>query len=166
VTKERVFVGMGSNVGARLARLRAAAKALGRLPGTSLAKTSPVYATSPVGPRQRDFLNAAAEVRTSLPPPALLKALKEIEVRLGRKARRKWGPREIDLDILFYGRRKVRTGSLRVPHPRLGERKFVLVPMAALAPRFRDPVTGRTLSALAGRLTAPDQRITVYRHRL
>ncbi len=162
----RVFIGLGSNVGDRLRRLRAAVGDLRRLPETSVAGVSPVYETSPVGPRQGNFLNAAAEVRTSLEPLELLRSLKLLESRLGRRRRKKWGPREIDLDILFYGARVVRKGVLRVPHPRLRERKFVLAPLAALAPRFKDPVTGRTLAALARRLTAPDQRIRVYRKTL
>jgi 2-amino-4-hydroxy-6-hydroxymethyldihydropteridine diphosphokinase len=163
VAGERIFIGLGSNVGDRLALLKAAVRALKTLPGTRVAGLSPVYETSPVGPRQRNFLNAAAELRTSLSPSELLKGLKALEAGLGRRRRRKWGPREIDLDILYYGRRKARAGTPRLPHPRVRERKFALLPVAALAPRFKDPAANETVAALARRLTAPDQSIRVYR---
>ena len=84
---------------------------------------------------------------------------------LGRRRRRKWGPREIDLDVLYFGRRVVRRGGLSVPHPRRAERLFVLRPLADLAPRFKDPVLGVTVAALLRRLTAPDQSIRVFRTR-
>jgi 2-amino-4-hydroxy-6-hydroxymethyldihydropteridine diphosphokinase len=163
---DRVFVGLGSNVGDRLGKLKAAAGALDGLPSTRVVGRSPVYETSPVGPRQRDFLNAVVEVRTAAEPAEFLRCLQGIERRLGRRRRAKWGPREIDLDILFHGRRRVRAGKLSVPHPRLRERLFVLRPLADLAPRFKDPVSGASVRALLGRLTAPDQRIRVFRKRL
>jgi 2-amino-4-hydroxy-6-hydroxymethyldihydropteridine diphosphokinase len=134
-----------------------------RLPCTKILRFSRVYETSPVGPRQRDFLNAAAELRTALPPVELFRALKRIERSLGRRTGKKWGPREIDLDLLFYGSRRVGTAALRIPHPRLHERKFVLRPLADIAPRFRDPVTRLTAAALLRRLTAPDQRVNLYK---
>jgi 2-amino-4-hydroxy-6-hydroxymethyldihydropteridine diphosphokinase len=125
-----------------------------------------VYETSPVGPRQRWFLNAVAELRTALPPTELLSRLKALERRLGRKRRsRRWGPREIDLDLLFYGRRRLRGRGLVVPHARLRERKFVLRPLADLAPAFRDPVTGLTVRTLLRRLTDPAQTVRLYRRK-
>lgn len=157
MTAERVFVGLGSNVGRRERFLARALAALDVLPGTRVVAASPVYETSPVGPRQRAFLNMAAELRTSLAPAPLLKAMKAAERRLGRVRRRRWGPREIDLDLLAYGRRRVDSGGLVLPHPRMAERKFVLKPLSDLAPRYRP--------ALA-RLTAPDQRVTLFRRSL
>ena len=149
-----------------MGHLKGAVEALGFLPRTRVLRRSPVYETSPVGPRQRDFLNAVVEVRTGVPPGDLLRSLKTIERGLGRRRRKKWGPREVDLDILFYGRRCLRSGGLSVPHPRLAERLFVLRPLADLAPRFKDPASGSTVRALLGRLTAPDQSIRVFRKRL
>lgn len=146
--KERVFVGLGSNVGNRLRHLHRAAAALSGLAGTRVVKVSPVFKSSPVGPRQRDFLNAAAEIRTALRPHELLRALKSIERRLGRKRRGRWGPREIDLDILFYGRRVIRTRALTVPHRELRRRMFVLKPLSVLAPSPRLPVSGRRAAEL------------------
>lgn len=156
---DRVFLGLGSNMGRRGARLRRAARAIAALPGTRTRRVSSVYETSPVGPRQADYLNAVLEITTALAPGALLRALKKVERVLGRRRRGRWRPREIDIDILFYGRRRVRAPGLIVPHPRWKERRFVLDPLAEIAPRFRDPESGRTVAAIRAKLTAPDQRI-------
>jgi 2-amino-4-hydroxy-6-hydroxymethyldihydropteridine diphosphokinase len=162
----RAFIGLGGNVGNRLSRLRRAVQRLKDIPLTRVHRLSPVYETSPVGPRQRRFLNAVVELRTALPPSVLLRALKGLEEDLGRRRRRRWGPREIDLDILYYGSRVVRKGDLRIPHPERLKRRFVLVPLADIAPRFQDPVAERPLAALSRRLTAPDQRIRLFRETL
>lgn len=161
--KTPVYLGLGSNVGRRAERLRRAVARLGRLPGTRLGRVSPVYESSPVGPRQRWFLNAVARIETTLDPLRLLLHLKGIERDLGRRRRRRWGPREIDVDILFYGRRRRKGRRLELPHPRWRERKFVLWPLADIAPRFRDPADGRTVAALRRKLTDPDQRIRLYK---
>jgi 2-amino-4-hydroxy-6-hydroxymethyldihydropteridine diphosphokinase len=156
---ERVFLGLGSNVGPRRSRLRRAARALADLPGTRVVRASSIYETSPVGPAQADYLNAVVEIATALAPMELLRALKKLERDLGRRPRGRWRPREIDLDILFYGRRRVRAPGLVVPHPRWRERRFVLDPLAEIAPRFRDPLRGGTVARARAKLTAPDQRI-------
>lgn len=150
---------MGSNVRPRRSRLRGAARALARLPGTRVVRASSVYETSPVGPAQADYLNAVVEIATGLPPVDLLRELKLLERALGRRPRGRWRPREIDLDVLFYGRRRVHAPGLAVPHPHWRERRFVLEPLAEIAPRFRDPVTGQTVARARAKLTAPDQRI-------
>lgn len=152
---ERVFVGAGSNVGRRLIFLRRATRALSCLPGVKIVRSSPVYETSPVGPRQRDFLNAVLELRSSMGPEELLQQMKTIENALGRRRRRRWGPREIDLDLLFYGERR-RRGSLQLPHPRWKERKFVVWPLSDIAPSF-----GR-VAEVRHKLTDPDQSIRLY----
>lgn len=152
---ERVFVGVGSNVGRRLVFLRRAARALGRIPGVRVLRASPVYETSPVGPRQRDFLNAVLELRSAVGPEELLRRMKEIERALGRRVRRRWGPREIDLDLLFFGSRRSR-GVLDLPHPRWKTRKFVVWPLADLAPSFAQAARVRQ------KLTDPDQSIKLY----
>ncbi|MGQ0645762.1 MAG: 2-amino-4-hydroxy-6-hydroxymethyldihydropteridine diphosphokinase, partial [Elusimicrobiota bacterium] len=154
-----VFIGIGSNVGRRMDFLRRAAAALARLPRTRLARVSAVYETAALGPRQKDFLNAAAEIRTGLAPAALLRELKKAERLLGRRRRRRWGPREIDLDILLYGRRRFASPSLRIPHPRWRERRFVLTPLADLAPGLRDPDSGKTVRRLLGEKAVAGQRV-------
>jgi 2-amino-4-hydroxy-6-hydroxymethyldihydropteridine diphosphokinase len=166
VADERVFVGLGGNVGNRPARLTAALRALQARPDVRVVRLSPVYETSPVGPQQRDFLNAVAEIRTSLDPAALLAALKSVERSLGRRRRKAWGPREIDLDIVFYGRGAGTAPGLTWPHPRFRERKFVLQPLCDVAPRFRDPVTGLTVRALLRRLKDDDQTVRLFRRSL
>jgi 2-amino-4-hydroxy-6-hydroxymethyldihydropteridine diphosphokinase len=161
VAAERVFVGLGSNVGRRLVFLRRAVRALGRVPGVRVHRVSPVYETAPVGPRQRDFLNAAVELRFTGDPPALLGHLQSIERSLGRRWRKRWGPREIDLDLLFFGQRRCR-GTLQIPHPRWKDRKFVVWPLTDIAARFKDPTDGRSLSHARQKLTGSDQSIRLY----
>ncbi len=164
--KNKVYLGLGSNVGKRLSQLKKAAASLNRLPGTRLKKVSSVYETSPVGPRQRDYLNAVAQVETSLDPVRLLMQLQNLEKKLGRKNRGRWGPREIDLDMLFYGKRRMTGKTLSVPHPRWRDRKFVLEPLAQLSPRLRDPKSGRTVAHWRRKLTDRAQRIRLYKSSL
>ncbi|MBL0059247.1 MAG: 2-amino-4-hydroxy-6-hydroxymethyldihydropteridine diphosphokinase [Elusimicrobia bacterium] len=162
---ERVFVGLGSNVGRRLVFLRRAVRALGRVPGVRVIRVSPVYETAPVGPRQRDFLNAAVELRFRGEPLALLGHLKSIEQNLGRRRRKRWGPREIDLDLIFFGQRRC-CAALQLPHPRWKERKFVVWPLTDIAARFKDPTDGRSLAHTRQKLTGSDQSIRLYERSL
>jgi 2-amino-4-hydroxy-6-hydroxymethyldihydropteridine diphosphokinase len=158
----RVFVGLGSNVGNRARQLELALRELARLPSTRLVRNSSFYETSSVGPRQRDFLNAVVELKTTLLPEVLLQQLKELETCLGRQRRERWAPREIDLDLLFYGSHHGKTKTLTVPHPRVAERKFTLWPLAEIAPRFRHPTLGRTMARLCRELTDSRQRIKLF----
>jgi 2-amino-4-hydroxy-6-hydroxymethyldihydropteridine diphosphokinase len=138
---QRVYLGLGSNLGDRAAQLAAAVAALERA-GVAVRRRSPLYETRPVGVvDQPPFLNAVAEAETRLAPPALLAAVKAIERALGRVPGPRWGPRAIDIDILLYGDARVicREPWLEIPHPRLWERQFVLVPLADLRPDLRDP---------------------------
>lgn len=128
----RVYIGMGSNVGDRLANLQEAVDRLGRIPGLRVIRTSRVYETDPVGPTQPDYLNAVAQVETSLSARQLLDACLGVERAMGRERRERWGPRNIDLDILAYGREEIDEPGLVVPHPRMHERGFVLVPLLEL----------------------------------
>ena len=166
MTRDRVFVGLGSNVGDRRGHLRRAVKGLAALPTTRVKALSRVYETAPVGPRQRNFFNAVAELRSNLSPDRLLEELKALERALGRRKRRRWGPREIDLDLILYGARRRRTTTLHLPHPRWRERRFVLVPLMDIAPRFRDPLTGQSVTVLARKLTDPDQWIRLSKRPL
>jgi 2-amino-4-hydroxy-6-hydroxymethyldihydropteridine diphosphokinase len=147
----RAYIGLGSNAGDRLGSLRDAIAALDATDDVRVLRTSPVYATEPVGPSQPDFLNAVAEIETTLSARGLLGELKRIEAGLGRTSRERWGPREIDLDLLLYGGRVIQEDGLRVPHPELTGRAFVLVPLADLAPD--EVVPGAvTVGELLGRL--------------
>lgn len=158
----RVYLGLGSNVGNRPRALRGALKGLAGLPDTRVIRSSPFYESSPVGPSQRDFLNAAVALDTHLSAGELLKQTQALERRLGRQRRRHWGPREIDIDILFYGREQHRTPRLTLPHPEFARRKFVLWPLADLAPRLCDPRSGQTIQTLRRALQDPSQRIRPY----
>ena len=131
------YVGLGSNVGDRLEHLRHAVTLLEASDGIEVVVTSSVYETDPVGPSQPDFLNAVAEITTTLGPRELLGRLKEVESEMGRSPSVRWGPREIDLDLLLYGDQSVEEADLRVPHPRMTERGFVLVPLAEIAADVR-----------------------------
>jgi 2-amino-4-hydroxy-6-hydroxymethyldihydropteridine diphosphokinase len=145
----RAVVGVGANLGDRLATLRMAATELTRI--ARVEKTSRVYATAPVGgPPQPEFLNAAAAVVYEGAPLDLLDALLAIEARLGRVRGERWGPRTVDLDLLWIEGVAIDTPRLVVPHPRLHERAFALVPLLEVAPGARDPRTGIAYEPPAG----------------
>lgn len=147
-----VFIGLGSNLGERHRFLNAAAEELRRLPDTKVVWYSSVYETDPYGVKdQPRFLNAVGEIETSLLPPELLKELKRIEQSAGRKERERWGPREIDLDILLYDGLVFSDETVTVPHPELERRKFVLLPLREIAPDRVHPVSGMTVEELARR---------------
>ena len=128
------YVGLGANLGEREAALRQALAALGQCPGTRVLRVSPLYGSAPVDAGGPDYLNAVAEVATTLAPEALLQALQAIEQSAGRERPYRNAPRTLDLDILWFGDQVIDTPELTVPHPRMAERAFVLRPLADLAP--------------------------------
>jgi len=140
---------LGSNMGDRMANLVAARRRIGALSGVRLRASSPVYETEPVdSTAQRWFFNQVTEAETDLFPLQLLARLQHIERALGRVRTVAKGPRTIDIDILLYGQAVVRRPELEIPHPRMAERRFVLAPLADLAPDLRHPVTRRTVREL------------------
>ena len=149
----KVFVGLGSNLGERESMIRLALEDLSRLPETKLVRASSLYDTEPVGEvDQPNFLNAVAQLETELSARQLLWNLLLIEKRLGRVRTRRWGPRTMDLDLLLYGDEVIEDSDLRVPHPELAHRSFVLVPLIELDPLLVHPVTRETLLHLVSRL--------------
>ncbi|NPV53657.1 MAG: 2-amino-4-hydroxy-6-hydroxymethyldihydropteridine diphosphokinase [Firmicutes bacterium] len=129
------YLGLGSNLGDREANLRRALQLLVEGPGVTLLKVSPLYETDPVGyTEQGPFLNAVVEIETTLDPHQLLARALHVEDALGRVRPVRWGPRTVDIDILLYGNRTIRDKDLEIPHPRMWQRGFVLVPLADLNP--------------------------------
>jgi 2-amino-4-hydroxy-6-hydroxymethyldihydropteridine diphosphokinase len=146
----RVFVGLGSNVGDRAGMLNRAARDIAGSPGVKVVAWSPVYETDPVGKTdQPKFLNAVCELKTGLNPEELMRRLLAIEEGLGRIRGERWGPREIDLDILLYDGLAQAGPTVTVPHPELERRRFVLVPLRELDPDIVHPVSGMTIGELA-----------------
>lgn len=145
------YIGIGSNVGDREANCRKAIQLLaeaGRVAGISS-----FYRTEPVGyHEQEDFINAVAAIETDRTPDDLLRVCHAIEDRLGRKRGLRWGPRTADLDILLYGSQVVNQPGLAIPHPRMATRKFVLVPLAEIAPDAVNPQLHRTAAQLLDEL--------------
>lgn len=127
------YLGLGANLGDRLANLQRAVDELAAKPGIRVVRSSRVYETEPVGgPEQPEYLNAVVEVETDLDPHALLAACLAVEGAMGRVRTERWGPRPIDVDVLTYGTETIDEPDLTVPHPRMHERGFVLVPLAEL----------------------------------
>lgn len=134
----RVYVSLGSNLGNREKNLSESIRRLNCLAGTKVTGLSSLYSTGPVGYlEQGDFLNAVAELSTRLKPLELLRQLQRIEKDLGRVRTIHWGPRTVDLDILLFGNEVVNLPDLQIPHPRIEERAFVLVPLSELNPELR-----------------------------
>ncbi len=151
----RAVVGLGSNLGDRLATMRAALRELAAV--ARVEATSRVYATAPVGPPQPEYLNAAALVTWDGTARELLEALLAIEKKLGRTRGEKWGPRTIDLDVLWIEGTAVDEPGLVVPHPHLKERAFALAPMLEVAPDARDPATGEAYVVPGGEVRVVEE---------
>lgn len=139
-----VLLGLGSNLGERRKNLRYAAARLQA--SVNVERISPVYSTEPWGVvEQPEFLNICLAAETNLSPIDLLDSIKSIERAIGRKRSARWGPRHIDIDILFYNDLVIITDRLTIPHPGITERAFVLAPLADIAPHFVHPVNGKTI---------------------
>ena len=137
------WVGIGSNLNDPEQQVQRAFVALGELPDTQLRVQSSLYRTAPMGPQdQPDYINAVAEVATRLDAAALLAQLQAIETDAGRQRGIKWGPRSLDLDLLTYGKERINRPGLKVPHPGIGERNFVLLPLLSVAPELEIPGLG------------------------
>jgi 2-amino-4-hydroxy-6-hydroxymethyldihydropteridine diphosphokinase len=160
--RHQAYIGFGSNLGNRLNNCRNAIGALGALPLCSLLKTSSFYETSPVGlVEQPSFINGVVLLETSEDAHWLLRQMMEIENIFGRIRALKWGPRSIDLDLLFFDDQIINTAELSVPHPFLHERRFVLEPLNEVAPSLRHPSLGKSVADLLHDLKDGNQRVEV-----
>ncbi len=160
-----IYLSLGSNLGDREAHLRKALEKLHQK-GIVLVRESSLYETEPVDvPDQPDFLNLVCQVETPLEPESLLAACQEIESEMGRLRKADKDARNIDIDILFYGQRIVEEPFLKIPHTAWRQRNFVLIPLAEIAPNFRDPVSDQTVHALQ-RQSCDCSRVALYTDRL
>lgn len=162
------YLALGTNLGDRRGFLSAAMRALDALPSTRLDKAGWVYETAPVGPQDQGlFLNTVVRVDTRLTPRELLAAGHAIEAGLGRRSaadRRKWGPREMDVDLLLFGNCAFELADFTLPHPRMGERWFVLRPLCDIAPNLTPPGWGQTVAQALARLEKTDPACKGTRH--
>jgi 2-amino-4-hydroxy-6-hydroxymethyldihydropteridine diphosphokinase len=147
---ERVFVGLGANLGEAVRTLQLAVQQLRQLPTTQVVAVSPFYLTSPVDATGPDYTNAVVEIGTQMQPAALLQALQGIEAEHGRSRPYRHAPRTLDLDLLLYGQRVDDDPALTLPHPRLHRRAFVLRPLLDIAPALGHPLLGPLADLLPG----------------
>jgi 2-amino-4-hydroxy-6-hydroxymethyldihydropteridine diphosphokinase len=160
MSREVVYIGFGSNEGDRLDHCDRALTLLGLLPGSAVTGVSSLYETEPVVDERTDpggtwFLNGVVRLETEVAPRPLLAVCREIQQALGRDLDKRHGPRSLDLDILLYGQRIVREPNLTIPHPRLHRRRFVLEPLAELAPTLQHPLLKHSIRELLEQVTDP-----------
>lgn len=142
-------IALGSNLGDSRCILQNALAALNAADAIEVLTHSQIYETAPVGPPQPDYLNCCALIQTGLAPEALLRELLQVEAQFGRVRRERWGPRLLDLDLILFDDLVLTTPTLQIPHPRMQERAFVLVPLAEIAPNWVDPISHKTIAQLA-----------------
>lgn len=154
-----IYISLGSNLGDREKNLRDANALLAQLPQTGFVKESKIYTTAAWGKTdQPDFLNQVVAINTSLAPQQLMESLLQLEEKMGRVRNDHWGPRIIDMDILFYGDEVINTLTLHIPHPEMQHRNFVLVPLNEIAPELIHPVLKKSIAQL---LTECSDKLTV-----
>jgi len=159
------YIGIGSNMGDRLAYLREALAGIAALSGTTLVRCSRLYQTEPLGYQDQDwFLNAAIQIRTPLDPRRLIQALNRIEALAGRDRHGgvRFGPRTLDLDILLFDDRVIVEPDLEIPHPRLHKRRFVLKPLCDIDPTIVHPVLNKSVGELMAKPDIAGQRIDLF----
>ena len=157
------YLALGANLGDRQGQLQGAREALATADGIRVLAASPLYETEPVGgpPNQPLYLNAVLQVATSRSCRDLLALCQEVETRFGRYRQEPWGPRTLDIDLLFYGLETLNQPGLIIPHPRLHQRRFVLVPLADLAPDLCHPAFGRSVRQLLAAL-GDGEKVRLY----
>ncbi len=158
----QVYIGVGSNVGNKKENFLEALSRVAKLPDTKIVKESSLYESEPIGDAKEWYVNGAIEIETKFKPDMLLKKFKNIERAMGRKkVKKRWGARIIDLDILLYDAAIVKKKNLRIPHPEMSSRKFVLLPLGEIAPQVIHPELGVTISELLINVK-DDKKIHLY----
>jgi 2-amino-4-hydroxy-6-hydroxymethyldihydropteridine diphosphokinase len=158
----QVYIGVGSNLGNKKENFLEALLRVAKLPDTRILKESSLYESEPIGDAKEWYVNGAIEIETKFKPEMLLKKFKNIERAMGRKKiKKRWGARIIDLDILLYDAAIVKKKSLRIPHPEMPSRKFVLLPLSEIAPQVIHPELGVTISELLINVK-DDKKIHLY----
>ncbi|EAW34399.1 2-amino-4-hydroxy-6-hydroxymethyldihydropteridine diphosphokinase [Lyngbya sp. PCC 8106] len=153
-------IALGSNLGDSRATLEDALKTIDQTPGITLKTYSSWYKTAPIGPSQPDYLNGCAVLEVQLTPQELLTTLLAIEDKFGRVRQERWGARTLDLDVLLFGDLILETPKLQIPHPRMTERAFVLVPLAEIAPDWVEPVSGKVISQLVEKVDSSGVKLS------
>lgn len=145
----RCAIALGANLGNPQTTLESALKTLDRMPHITVERYSSWYLTKAIGPPQPDYINGCAILQTSLLPTAFMHTLLETENQFGRVRRERWGARTLDLDLLLFEDVILNSADLIIPHPRMVERAFVLIPLAEIAPDWLEPISGQTIQAIA-----------------
>lgn len=156
--RHRVAIALGSNLGDSRTIIHTALKTLDQTPHLQLERQSRLYQTAPVGPPQPDYLNACALFLTTLPPQSVLDTLLAVEQQFGRVRQERWGPRLLDLDLLLYDDWILQTETLQIPHPRMTDRAFVLIPLTEIAPDCVEPISQKTIAELSRQMDISDIR--------
>jgi 2-amino-4-hydroxy-6-hydroxymethyldihydropteridine diphosphokinase len=159
----QVYIGIGSNLGNKRENYLEGLERIAKLPGTRIIKESSVYESQPLGDSKEWYINGVIEIETDLKPEMLLKKFKNIERAMGRKkVRKRWGARIMDLDILLYDSLIMNKKNLKIPHPEMHQRKFVLIPLSELAPQVIHPVLSASISELLVNVK-DDKRVSLAR---
>ncbi|MBI3769236.1 MAG: 2-amino-4-hydroxy-6-hydroxymethyldihydropteridine diphosphokinase [Deltaproteobacteria bacterium] len=160
----RIYIGLGSNLGDRKANIREAEEKLAALPETRIVKASSLYESEPHGNAKTWFVNSVLEIETEFEADELLKRTRAIESAMGRKRvkGKRWGSRIIDLDLLLFDSQTINKRNLKIPHPEMHKRRFVLLPLSELAPHVTHPQLGTTISELLGGVKDP-KRVALLR---
>ena len=159
----QVYIGIGSNQGKKKENYLEAMSRIANIPKTRITRESSLYESEPLGDSKEWYVNGVIEVETEWGPETFLKKCKNIERVMGRKkVRKRWGARIIDLDILLYDKLKMARSSLKIPHPELHNRRFVLIPLSEIAPQLAHPVLGLTISQLVVKVK-DDKKVSLMR---
>ncbi|MCZ6626271.1 MAG: 2-amino-4-hydroxy-6-hydroxymethyldihydropteridine diphosphokinase [Deltaproteobacteria bacterium] len=159
----QVYIGIGSNLGKKKENFLEALARIANIPNSKIIKESSLYESEPLGESKQWYVNGVIEIETELRPELLLKKFKNIERAMGRKkVRKRWGARIIDLDILLFETLILEKRSLKIPHPEIPNRKFVLIPLSEIAPQVIHPVLGKTISELLIKVK-DDKKVSLMR---